>query len=75
MPNYMTQSMSSAKTIKITYYRAQSQPHVSHQESGAFTNAAIANYAQFNHLNPQDVEPGTFKSGQGVPTGGKVFEI
>ncbi|WP_028997594.1 hypothetical protein [Azohydromonas australica] len=76
MALYMTQSMTSANTERITYYRKQSQPHVSHAESGAFTQAAIANYAQFNHIQPTAVVVGSdYRSGQGVPTGGKVYEI
>ncbi len=75
MAIYMTQQMSSANTIPITYYRKQSQPHVSHEESGAFTQAAKQNYAQFNNINIDQVDAGTYRSGQGVPTGGKTYEI
>jgi hypothetical protein len=73
MPDYMTQPMSSGKCIPITYYKKQSQEHVSHTESGAFTTAAKANYAAFNHLTVANVVAGAYKSGQGVPTGGKTF--
>jgi len=75
MALYMTQSMDTAKTIKITYYRKQTQPHPSHAESGAFTDAAKANYAEFNSIPESDVEEGTYRSSQGVPTAGKVYEI
>ncbi len=75
MPNYMTQKMSSGQCIPITYYRRQTQPHVSHDESGAFTQAAKQNYATFNHINVNQVDEGKFNRGQGVPTGGKVFGI
>ncbi|GKW01960.1 hypothetical protein EO763_11140 [Pectobacterium odoriferum] len=75
MATYMTQQMSNPKTITITYYRKQSSAHVSHDESGRFTEDAVANYAQFNNLRPADVVRGNYKSGQGVPVGGKVFEI
>jgi hypothetical protein len=75
MPDYMTQKMSNAKCIPITYYRRQTQSHVTHMESGAFTQAAQQNYATFNALQVDEVEVGTFKSGQGVPTSGKVFQI
>jgi hypothetical protein len=76
MALYMTQSMSSLKTERITYYRKQKQEHVSHVESGTFTQDAITNYAQFNHLSREQVVVGSdYKSKQGVPTGGKVYEI
>jgi len=75
MALYMTQPMSTANTIKITYYRKQSQPHPSHDETGAFTNAAVANYANFNDIPAAAVERGAYKSGQGVPTGGKTYEV
>lgn len=75
MALYMTQPMASPNTIKITYYRKQSQPHPSHEESGAFTAAAKSNYATFNHIPGSDVEEGIYKSSQGVPTGGKTYEI
>jgi hypothetical protein len=77
MPDFMTQKISDqgGKCIPITYYRQQTQPHVSHDESGAFTQDAKQNYATFNHLNADQVVEGTFKSSQGVPTGGKVYEI
>lgn len=75
MALYMTQSMASPNTVKITYYRQQSQPHPSHEESGAFTAAAKSNYASFNHISEGSVEVGTYRSSQGVPTGGKTYEI
>ena len=75
MPDYMTQPMSSAKTEKITYYRQQSSAHVSHDESEAFTAAAKANYATFNNIDESAVEEGNYRSGQGIPTGGKTYQI
>ncbi|MCE2027185.1 hypothetical protein [Sessilibacter corallicola] len=75
MANYMTQSMDSPKTEKITYYRKQSQPHPSHEESSQFTRDAKKNYAEFNHIPEADVEEGSYRSGQGIPTGGKTYEI
>jgi hypothetical protein len=75
MPKYMTQKMSSGKLPTKTYYRKQTQDHVSHEESGAFTQAAKSNYAQFNHIDEAAVVEGTYKSGQGIPTGGGTFEI
>lgn len=75
MALHMTQPMSSPKTETITYYRKQSKPHVSHEESGAFTEAAKSNYATFNNISRTDVTEGTYRSSQGVPTGGKTYEI
>ena len=74
MPKYMTQAMSSDKTEKITYYRKQPD-HPTHKTSGQFTQDAISNYAKFNHIDESKVVKGTYKSGQGVPTSGKTFEI
>ncbi|KGJ93765.1 hypothetical protein [Colwellia psychrerythraea] len=75
MANYMTQPMSAAKTIKITYYRKQSQSHPSHEETGAFTLAAESDYSRFNNIPADEVDIGTFKSSQGVPTAGKTHKI
>jgi len=75
MPNYMTQKMSSENTESVTYYRAQTSDHVAHGESEAFTSAAIANYAAFNHIDEGSVDVGTYRSGQGIPTGGKTYLI
>jgi hypothetical protein len=75
MAIYMTQQMSSEKCIPITYYKKQSSEHVSHTESGAFTTAAKTNYSAFNHVAVGKVVAGAYKSGQGVPTGGKTFEL
>jgi len=75
MPNYMTQTMSSPKTELITYYRKQKNQHPSHDESGAFTQAAQFNYATFNRIEENQVVVGPYRSGQGVPTGGKTWEI
>ncbi|WP_223254583.1 hypothetical protein DUT67_10755 [Pectobacterium peruviense] len=75
MAIYMTQQMSNPKTITITYYRKQSSEHVSHDESGRFTKDAVDNYAKFNNLRTEEVVKGNYKSGQGVPVGGKVFQI
>ena len=70
----MTQPMSTPNTTKITYYRKQSA-HPSHEESGAFTAAAKSNYATFNNISKNTVDEGTYKSSQGIPTGGKTYEI
>jgi hypothetical protein len=75
MAIYMTQQMSSEKCSPITYYKKQSQEHVSHTESWAFTTAAKANYSAFNRVEVAKVVAGSYKSGQGVPTGGKTFEF
>lgn len=76
MPKYMTQKMedTNGKCIAITYYKKQSD-HPSHDESGAFTQAAKRNFATFNHISEGKVKVGSYKSGQGVPTGGKTFEL
>ena len=75
MALYMTQKMSSGTLIPITYYRKQANDHPSHTETGAFTDAATNNYATFNHIAVAKVEVGKFNSNQGVPTGGKTYEV
>lgn len=75
MPLYMTQKTSSGVLPAITYYRRQTQPHVSHVESGAFTQAAQLAYATAKQVPVGAVELGAYKSGQGVPTGGNVEQI
>ncbi len=70
MALYMTQKMSSGVLTAINYYRKQTQDHPSHTESGAFTTAATADYAATTGVALGAVIPGTYKSGQGVPTGG-----
>ncbi|MDM0053022.1 hypothetical protein [Variovorax sp. J22R115] len=70
MALYMVQKMSSGVLPAITYYRKQSGPHPSHEESGAFTTDATNAYANTNTIAVALVEAGTYKSGQGVPTGG-----
>jgi len=75
MPSYMVQKMSSANTEPVIYYRAQSSDHVSHAESEAFTRAAIANYAAFNHIAEDSVDVSPYRSGMGIPTGGKTYLI
>lgn len=75
MPEYMTVKMSSHNLPAKTYYRQQTVPHPNHAESGAFTQAARANYAQFNHINEADVVETSYKSRQGIPTGGGTYEI
>ncbi|MAD46619.1 MAG: hypothetical protein CMI02_19065 [Oceanospirillaceae bacterium] len=75
MANYMTQAMSYGQLPRITYYRKQSAPHVSHAESGAFTSDAIQHYADTHQVPPDAVEKGRYLSGQGVPTAGQTEEI
>ena len=72
MPLYMTQKTSAGTLPATTYYRRQTQPHVSHVESGAFTLAAQQAYAVAHTLPVADVVLGSYKSGQGVPVGGNV---
>jgi len=75
MPQYMTQTMSSGTLPPKLYYRRQTQPHVSHEESGRFTQDAKNNYAAFNHIPVNQVVEGTYHSGQGVPTAPNRYEI
>jgi hypothetical protein len=74
MAKYMTQKMSSGTKTATTYYRQQSA-HPSHDETGRFTTDAKANYATTHGVTVDKVEVGTFKSNQGVPTGGTTVEI
>ena len=74
MATYMTQPMQSGTKGKITYYRKQSA-HPSHTESSQFTTDAKAAYARAKGVAVSDVEEGTYRSGQGVPTGGECEEI
>ncbi len=69
MPKYMVQSVESGTLGKITYYRKQTQDHVSHDESGRFTQDAQARYRTDKNLaGTAAVELGSYKSGQGVPS-------
>jgi hypothetical protein len=47
----------------------------SHVESGAFTTATKKVYAKARKVAEADVELGTYKFGQGVPSGGETEEI
>jgi hypothetical protein len=75
MALYLTQKMSSGTLEAITYYRKQTNEHPSHTETGKFTQDAKNNYATFNHIPVANVRESAFKSGQGIPTGGKTYEI
>jgi hypothetical protein len=75
MALYMTQKMSYGTLPAKMYYRKQSQEHVSHTESGRFTQDARNNYAVFNHIDVNLVEVGEYQSNQGIPTGKGTFEI
>ncbi len=74
MALYMTQKMSSGILKATTYYR-KSNAHPSHQESSTFTIDAKQAYADEHGIETSSVEEGTYKSGQGVPTGGNTEEI
>lgn len=50
MPHYMVPSMSSGALPTIVYYRKQSSAHVSHTESGRFTQDAKTHYAQRQNI-------------------------
>jgi len=67
MANYMTQTMRSGIHPSILYYRKQSSDHPSHAESGAFTQAAIADYSATYAVPLTAVEEGTYRSNQGKP--------
>ena len=71
---YMTQTLRSGTLPAKTYYKRQTNPHVTHEESRAFTQAARQNYATFNHIAEEQVEVGPYQSGQGVPQGA-TFEL
>jgi hypothetical protein len=72
MPSYMTQKMSSGSHKAILYYRKQTQPHVTHTESGKFTTDATNAYmATYNITDSSKVELGDYKSGQGRPQNGE----
>lgn len=75
MALYMTQTMRSGMLPATLYYRKQSQPHPSHAETGAFTNAAIAAYAATHAIALNAVEVGNFRSGQGVPNNPNAVNI
>lgn len=75
MAKYMTQQMSSSKATPKTYYRKQTQPHPSHEETGRFTRDAKQDYARFNHISVNQVVAGTFRSSQGIPSGRNTYEI
>lgn len=70
MPNYMVQNMS-YKNSTSTYFRAQTCDHPSHVESGRFTDAAKAAYANSQRISPTVVVVGKYFSGQGRPLYGK----
>lgn len=70
MALYMTQKMSSGILAAVTYYRKQKNEHPSHDESGAFTSAAVRHYAGANNIEESEVEQGKYQKCQGVPNGG-----
>lgn len=74
MPNYMTQKMSSGVLKAITYYK-DGGAHPSHEVSSKFTTDAKSDYATTRGVAVSAVEEGTYKSGQGVPTGGECKNI
>jgi len=58
MPFYMTQTMSCGDLPVKRYYRQQTSQHVSHRDSGAFTQAAKADYAAFNNIDQKYIREG-----------------
>jgi len=75
MPSYMTQTASAPAHPSQLYYRAQTIPHVSHQESIAFSNAVRATYAAAFAVAPATVVLGRYQSGQGVPRAPDAIQI
>ena len=75
MTLYFTQKMSSGHLEAITYYRKQTNEHSIHTETSKFTQDAKNNYAAFNNIPVAKVIAGAFKSGPGLPTGRKTYEI
>lgn len=74
MAKYMVQKMSSGKLPATTYYRKQSA-HPSHEETGAFTAAAITAYATAHGISEDEVEKGKYFSNQGEPADADAEEI
>jgi hypothetical protein len=66
--------MRSEAREQILYFRKQSA-HPSHAESGDFTRSAKADYATRNNIAEDDVETGTYRSGQGRPKDDEAVEI
>ncbi len=75
MAKYMVQSMEYGTHGKIVYYRKQSSGHVSHTESGRFTQDAKAAYALAKGVTADLVEEGSYRSNQGVPGDRNAEEI
>lgn len=75
MPKYMTQTMSEGAHPSVLYYRKQSQPHVSHAESGQFTRDAVDDYARTYDVPADQVEKGKYMSSQGRPRSDDAVEI
>ena len=70
MAEYLTQKMSSGIQQAITYYRKQKNNHASTEEKTSFTSDAKTTYAAARAVQVADVEVGTLRQNQGVPTGG-----
>ncbi|MBW5812051.1 hypothetical protein H0I54_07735 [Yersinia kristensenii] len=68
MPKYMVQSMDSGTLGKVKYYRKQTTNHPTHKETGEFTQAAKDAYASSHNIDAEQVEVGTFMSGQPEPS-------
>ncbi|MCF7222273.1 hypothetical protein [Marilutibacter chinensis] len=75
MALYMTQTMSEGVHPSVLYYRKQTQPHVSHEESGRFTQDAVNDYARTYDVPADQVEKGKYMSSQGKPKSNKAVEI
>jgi len=75
MPNYMVLNASEGWNPAVKYYRKQSQPHVSHAESGAFSVAAQNDYAVTYNVPAVNVVLTSYRSGQGVPRSPNAVQI
>lgn len=75
MPNYMVLNASQGWNPVVKYYRKQSQPHVSHAESGSFSLAAQNDYAATYNVPAINVVLTSYRSGQGVPKSAKAVQI
>ena len=74
MAKYMVQTMRAGTHQPVTYYRKQSH-HPKHGESGRFSTDAKNAYAASVNVNVTDVEVGSYKSGQGVPSDPGAVQI
>ncbi len=75
MAAYMTQKTSAGVKPATLYYRKQTVPHPTHDESSAFTTAAKTAYAGANQIAVNLVELGAYMSGQNKPSSNNAVEV